>query len=219
MFRWDSLWALNLAKATPVWAFLSMPFPSASIVFGWPICDNRHKKWKIRTILAINNCSMRQQALIDTREIWRARKLRKSSSRRIQMQLLVLEAFLNFPKCFITWLTHTWSMTQLFCCMISGEKYPPLIFKGRKTPPACKIGCCGTFALLKNLLSMNWIRTQNRPWNMIQSRRCVKEKQKIFYLSFSLERTSRPECLWCSGRRGPLRCALGELSFKQARPT
>ena len=196
-----------------------MPLPSASIVFGWPICDNRQKKRKIRTILAINNCSMRQQALIDTREIWRARKLRKSSSRWIQMQLLVLEVFLNFPKCFITWLTQTWSMTQLFCCMISGEKYPPLIFNGRKTPPACKIGCCGTFALLKNLLSMNWIRTQNRPWNMIQSRRCVKEKQKIFYLSFSLERTSRPECLWCSGRRGPLRCALGELSFKQARPT
>ena len=112
MFRWDSLWALNLAKATPVWAFLSMPLPSASIVFGWPICDNRQKKWKIRTILAINNCSMRQQALIDTREIWRARKLRKSSSRWIQMQLLILEVFLNFLKCFITWLTHTWSMTQ-----------------------------------------------------------------------------------------------------------
>ena len=155
-----------------------MPFPSASIVFGWPICDNRHKKWKIRTILAINNCSMRQQALIDTREIWRARKLRKSSSRRIQMQLLVLEAFLNFPKCFITWLTHTWSMTQLFCWMISGEKYPPLIFNGRKTPPACKIGCC---AIEKSIIyAMNWTRTQNRPWNMIQLRRCVKEKQKKF---------------------------------------
>ena len=93
-----------------------MPLPSASIVFGWPICDNRQKKWKIRTILAINNCSMRQQALIDTREIWRSRKLCKSSSRWIQMQLLVLEAFLNFPKCFITWPTHTWIMTQLFFC-------------------------------------------------------------------------------------------------------
>ena len=93
-----------------------MPLPSASIVFGWPICDNRQKKWKIRTIVAINNCSMRQQALIDTREIWRSRKLCKSSSRWIQMQLLVLEAFLNFPKCFITWPTHTWIMTQLFFC-------------------------------------------------------------------------------------------------------
>ena len=162
MFRWDSLWALNLAKATPVWAFLSMPLPSASIVFGWPICDNRQKKWKIRTFLAINNCSMRQQALIDTREIWRARKLRKSSSRWIQMQLLILEVFLNFLKCFITWLTHTWSMTQWFCWMISGEKYPSLIFNGRKTPPACKIGCCGTFALLKNLLSMLWTESEHR---------------------------------------------------------
>ena len=162
MFRWDSLWALNLAKATPVWAFLSMPLPSASIVFGWPICDNRQKKWKIRTILAINNCSMRQQALIDTREIWRARKLRKSSSRWIQMQLLILEVFLNFLKCFITWLTHTWSMTQWFCWMISGEKYPSLIFNGRKTPPACKIGCCGTVALLKSLLSMLWTESEHR---------------------------------------------------------
>ena len=148
MFRWDSLWALNLAKATPVWAFLSMPLPSASIVFGWPICDNRQKKWKIRTFLAINNCSMRQQALIDTREIWRSRKLCKSSSRSIQMQLLVLEAFLNFPKCFITWPTHTWIMTQLFFL--------------QKTPPACKIGCCGTFALLKNLLSMLWTESEHR---------------------------------------------------------
>ena len=30
------------------------------------------KSAKIRTVLAINNCFMRQQAFIETREIWRA---------------------------------------------------------------------------------------------------------------------------------------------------
>ena len=108
--------------------------------------------------------------------------MRKRSSRWRQMQLLVLECFLNFPKCFITQRTHTWSMKKLFICMISEEKFPPLIFNGKKNATSQQNWVMHHLrAIEKSIIyALNWIRTWKRPWNMIQLRRMCKRKTKKF---------------------------------------
>ena len=177
------------------------------------------RKVQITTALAINNLFHALRGLLRRERFGELEKMRKRSSRWRQMQLLVLECILNFPKCFITQRTHTWSMKKLFICMISEEKFPPLIFNGKKNATSQQNWVMQHLRALENLLSMFWTESEHRidlgTW--FNWGGCVKEKQKSFHLSFLLERKSRPECLWCSGQQGPLLCTLGELSFKQAR--
>ena len=75
------------------------------------LASPRHKNstwfpWRKKIAVIFNNWFIRQRAFIEiwsTREVWRARKMRESCSRRSREQPLLLKCFPNFPipkKCF-----------------------------------------------------------------------------------------------------------------------
>ena len=126
-----------MSKATPVWAFLSMPLPSASIVFGWPICDDGQKKCKITTDLAINNLFHAPAGVYwDARDLESSKRCARVPQGKDKCNSWFLNVFLTFQSVSLPdeRTPEVWN-NYLFAWFLR-RNFLPYSLMGRKTPPA-----------------------------------------------------------------------------------